>query len=118
MAAIRPSRSIQAGRNKICQNYPNRCPTRLESCSILWSYICAGRGSPEAQKMENLPQGRTEYNKPVGAVKNNFRPGIDPLDAYLSALSRVERRDLYREAVFSCRTPFLVALSSVETVSR
>src|SRR5664279_867753 len=36
--------------------------------------------------------------------------------AYFKALKRLPRRDLYREAVFSCSTPFWIALSSADTV--
>jgi len=38
--------------------------------------------------------------------------------SYFRALSRADKRDLYREAVFSCKTPFWMALSKLETVSR
>ena len=38
--------------------------------------------------------------------------------AYFSALSRAASRDLYREAVFPCRIPFWIALSSADTVCR
>ena len=37
---------------------------------------------------------------------------------YFSAPNRADSRDLYREAVFSCRMPFWIALSSNDTVCR
>jgi len=52
-------------------------------------------------------------------VRSNQKPlqGL-PWTFYLSAVNRFDSRDLYREAVFSCKTPFWIALSSADTVSR
>jgi hypothetical protein len=63
-----------------------------------------------------------KYNKPLGKVKEYLKPGGSLHGrrgrGYFSAFSRADSRDLYREAVFSCKTPFWIALSSADTVSR
>ena len=43
---------------------------------------------------------------------------IAPPEPYFIAATRALRRDLYREAVFSCSVPFWIALSRAETVFR
>jgi hypothetical protein len=84
-----------------------------------------GKDAPGTQNTA-LSRERPKYSKPQKPVKNYFQPTDNPVDtrlgprlkAYFSAIKRADRRDLYRDAVFSCSMPFLVALSSVETVSR
>lgn len=45
-------------------------------------------------------------------------PPFSPAYLLPIAVTRAFRRDLYRDAVFSCSTPFWIALSSAETVCR
>lgn len=55
---------------------------------------------------QNFPYvlGTNQYSKPSEPVK--YKSGGGPNCLYFSALKRFDRRDLYREAVFSWRTPF------------
>jgi len=77
----------------------------------------SGRRSIQtAQETRSLRNAK--YNKLLGEVKQNFCPSRGAAPAYFKAFKRADRRDLYREAVFSCNTPFWIALSSAETVCR
>src|SRR6267154_4149263 len=109
---------IWAGYGKENQSHPNRCFTQRESCSILGIVALCGRRFVRTAKTTCMSQEHVSLANPSGRSRGNFSPGVAASPPYFSALKRLDRRDLYRDAVFSCKTPFWIALSSADTVSR
>jgi hypothetical protein len=77
-----------------------------ESCSIL-GVGHASRAEVRQDGQNYLyVRGTHKCSKSPRQVKNKFTLLSKPAEVYFSALKRFDRRDLYRDAVFSCRTPF------------
>jgi hypothetical protein len=87
---------------------------------LLNSWDCRALRAEVRQDGQNYlyVRGTFQFSKSSEQVKGNFSTRPEPFRAYFNALNRFERRDLYRDAVFSCRTPFRIALSSADTVVR
>ena len=78
----------------------------------------SGRRIVPTLKEACLSEERLSIASVPARSRTNFAPGVTPVEPYFNAFKRAERRDLYREAVFWCNTPFWIALSSADTVSR